>query len=89
MLPRQRSTRPFLGSLRFISRQTIHTAALGAALASATVLAACTDSTAQGMGTLRLQLTDAPFSSDSVSRVDVYVTGSGLIFTPVIRGTTK
>lgn len=56
-----------------MSRQTIHLAALGAALVSATVLVACTDSTAQGVGTLSLQLTDAPFSSDSVSRVDVYV----------------
>ena len=55
------------------SFQTIRLAALGVALVSATALVACSDTTAQGTGTLQLQLTDAPFSSDSVSRVDVYV----------------
>lgn len=57
-----------------MSLKTIRVAALGVALVSASVVvAACSDSTAQGTGTLQLQLTDAPFSSDSVSRVDVYV----------------
>jgi hypothetical protein len=50
-----------------------HLATLGVALCAATAVAACSDSTAQGTGTLRVQLTDAPFSSDSVARVDVYV----------------
>lgn len=54
-------------------RPTIRVAALAGALFSASLLGACTDTTAQGTGTLALQLTDAPFSSDSVSRVDVYV----------------
>ena len=38
--------------------------------------AACasdTSTAAPGMGTLQVQLTDAPFSTDSVSRVDVFV----------------
>ena len=39
--------------------------ALGAACSS--------DSLSQGSGTLKVQLTDAPFSSDSVSRVDLFV----------------
>ena len=45
------------------------------AMASAAMLAGCTSSssTAAGTGTLAVQLTDAPFSGDSVSRVDVFV----------------
>ena len=44
------------------------------ALAGAVVLAACGSScTGPGMGTLTVQLTDAPFPSDSVARADVYV----------------
>jgi hypothetical protein len=39
--------------------------ALGAACSS--------DSLSQGSGALKVQLTDAPFSSDSVSRVDLFV----------------
>lgn len=43
-------------------------------LAIALAASACgSDTTAQGSGTLRVSLTDAPFSTDSVSRVDVYV----------------
>ena len=56
-----------------MSHKSIRVGALGVALVSAALLAACSDTTAQGTGTLQLQLTDAPFSSDSVSRVDVYV----------------
>ncbi len=53
--------------------QLSRVAVLGIALTSAAALGACTDSTGQGSGTLRVQLTDAPFASDSVSRVDVFV----------------
>jgi hypothetical protein len=58
-----------------MSRVSSHVAAVaGIVLATAAFAGACADSTtAQGAGTLRVQLTDAPFSSDSVSRVDVYV----------------
>ena len=49
-------------------------------LVSATMLSAMalgvacsSDSTSQGSGALKVQLTDAPFSSDSVSRVDLFV----------------
>lgn len=37
------------------------------------VLAACNSTTAPANGTLAVQLTDAPFSVDSVSRVDIFV----------------
>ena len=53
--------------------QLSRVAVLGIALTSAAALGACTDSTGQESGTLRVQLTDAPFASDSVSRVDVFV----------------
>lgn len=45
------------------------------ALVALVALAACgtTTPTAAGSGTLAVQLTDAPFSLDSVQRVDVYV----------------
>lgn len=57
-----------------MSRFTFSAAALGVALASITAIAACSDSTSPaGSGTLAVQLTDAPFATDSVSRVDVYV----------------
>lgn len=47
-------------------------AAVGAlTLLSSTI--GCADNTRQGTGTMQVQLTDAPFSSDSVSRVDVFV----------------
>lgn len=55
-----------------MSRSTFRLAALGAFTAAALV-AACADSTGPGTGTLMVQLTDAPFASDSVSRVDVHV----------------
>ena len=54
-------------------RHAYRLAALGVVCTTAAVIGACSDSTAQGTGTLQLQLTDAPFSSDSVSRVDVFV----------------
>lgn len=48
-----------------------------AVITVAVIIAACgADSStgaAAGMGTLQVQLTDAPFSTDSVSRVDVFV----------------
>ena len=40
------------------------------------IAAACSSDSSTGtaqMGTLQVQLTDAPFSTDSVSRVDVFV----------------
>jgi len=48
-------------------------AALAAAVATIGAIGACSDSTGPGTGVMMVQLTDAPFSSDSVSRVDVYV----------------
>jgi hypothetical protein len=57
-----------------MSRHTFSAAVLGIAIASITAIAACSDSTSPaGSGTLAVQLTDAPFATDSVSRVDVYV----------------
>ena len=56
-----------------MSRFSLSVVALGLAAASVTALGACADSTGPGTGTLMVRLTDAPFSSDSVSRVDVYV----------------
>ena len=56
-----------------MSRHTFRLAASGLAIGAAVLAFACTDTTAQGTGTLGVQLTDAPFSSDSVSRVDVFV----------------
>lgn len=50
------------------------TLTLAATLVAATLIAACGDATTQaGSGTLAVQLTDAPFSGDSVSRVDLFV----------------
>jgi Domain of unknown function (DUF4382) len=49
---------------------------LAITLAAGVILAACgsNDSTAvAGQGTIAAQLTDAPFTTDSVARVDVYV----------------
>jgi hypothetical protein len=50
-------------------------ARLAAALLAATLVAGCGDSPtgSAGTGTLRVQLTDAPFPYDSVARVDVFV----------------
>jgi len=48
-------------------------AAVAAACGGVTLIGACTTATAVRNGTLVLQLTDAPFSVDSVSRVDVFV----------------
>ena len=56
-----------------MSRFRLRHAALAAVLVSVAMMGACSDSTAPGSGTLNVQLTDAPFSSDSVSRVDVFV----------------
>ena len=54
-----------------------HNMKIGAALTAMALLAAsCSSDTGtntSGMGTLQIQLTDAPFSTDSVSRVDVFV----------------
>jgi hypothetical protein len=36
-------------------------------------VACSSDSLSEGSGALKVQLTDAPFSSDSVSRVDLFV----------------
>jgi len=54
-------------------RPIVRLATLGIIAATTTIVGGCSDSTAQPVGTLHLQLTDAPFSSDSVSRVDVFV----------------
>ena len=45
------------------------------ALAALAILSACNSSptTPSGSGTMSVQLTDAPFSGDSVSRVDIFV----------------
>ena len=52
-----------------------HTLKFTAALVAVLVLAGCSgdSSTQAGSGTMAVQLTDAPFSSDSVSRVDIWV----------------
>ncbi len=60
-----------------MSRRIVHLALVAAGI-GATALIACADSTTgtsapQGNGTLLVQLTDAPFSSDSVRRVDIFV----------------
>ena len=53
-----------------VLRSTLYAATFSAAI----LAVACSDSTtSQGTGSLRIQLTDAPFSSDSVKRVDIYV----------------
>jgi hypothetical protein len=49
-------------------------ALVGTVLAAAALAASCGDSpTAAGTGTLRVQITDAPFPYDSVQSVDVFV----------------
>ena len=48
-------------------------AAVSVAALAMLASAACNDSSAPGTGTMKVQLTDAPFSSDSVSRVDLFV----------------
>lgn len=58
-----------------MSRMSLRFAFAGIALATAAFAGACADSTtAQGSGSLQVRLTDAPFSTDLVSRVDVWVT---------------
>jgi len=54
-----------------IRRAATFTAAVG----TLALLAACgsSDSTAPAYGTLKVQLTDAPFSVDSISKVDIFV----------------
>ena len=58
-------------------RDLTHHLKIGAALTAMALLAAAcgsdTGTNTAGMGTLQIQLTDAPFSTDSVSRVDVFV----------------
>ncbi len=56
-----------------MSRNAFRLATLVLALTTVGAVGACSDSTGQQTGTLKVQLTDAPFSSDSVSRVDVFV----------------
>jgi uncharacterized protein DUF4382 len=57
-----------------MSRMCRRFAVAGIALATAAIAGACADSTtAQGTGQLEVRLTDAPFSTDLVSRVDVWV----------------
>ena len=57
-----------------MSRMSLRFAFAGIALATAAFAGACSDSTtAQGSGSLEVRLTDAPFSTDLVSRVDVWV----------------
>lgn len=57
-----------------MSRISLRLAFAGVALAAAAAAGACADSTtAQGTGQLQVRLTDAPFSTDLVSRVDVWV----------------
>lgn len=56
-----------------MSRPAFRLAALALVLSAAALIGACSDSTGPGTGTLMVKLTDAPFSSDSVSRVDIYV----------------
>ena len=60
-----------------MNRRHLSLTALVLAGASVAVISACSSSTspgtATGTGTMVVQLTDAPFSSDSVSRVDIFV----------------
>ena len=57
-----------------MSRMSLRLAFAGIALATAAFAGGCADSTtAQGAGSLEVRLTDAPFSTDLVSRVDVWV----------------
>lgn len=59
----------------FISMVQLRSAGIAVALASSAFLAACDSAgtTAAGSGTLAVQLTDAPFPTDSVQSVDVWV----------------
>lgn len=57
-----------------MSRHVLRSAICAATFSAAIFAVACSDSTtSQGTGSLRIQLTDAPFSSDSVKRVDIFV----------------
>lgn len=47
--------------------------AVAAALSLASIAVACSDSTSQGSGTVVMHLTDAPFPTDSVKSVNVFV----------------
>lgn len=61
-----------------MSRHRLSIAALAFAATSVAAIDGCSSSStspgvATGIGTMIVQLTDAPFSSDSVSRVDIFV----------------
>jgi hypothetical protein len=56
-----------------LSRSKISAISLSIAAATLVTAGACSDATGPATGSLSVKLTDAPFSSDSVSRVDVYV----------------
>ena len=57
-----------------MSRMSFRLACAGVAIAASALVGACADSTtAQPTGALQIRLTDAPFATDSVSRVDVWV----------------
>src|SRR4051794_35058030 len=67
------------------SRETLRTSTAGAdhmqgqltrlltAVAAATALTACSDSTSSGTGKLAVQMTDAPFPYGQVARADIFV----------------
>ena len=59
----------------FFSKVQLRAAGIAVVFASSAFLAACDSAgtTAAGTGTLAVQLTDAPFSTDSVKSVDVWV----------------
>lgn len=57
-----------------MSRVSLRLALAGVGIAASAFASACADSTtAQPTGALQVRLTDAPFATDSVSRVDVWV----------------
>lgn len=57
-----------------MSRHLVRSTMFAAAFGAVAITVACSDSTtSQGTGSLQIQLTDAPFSSDSVKRVDIFV----------------
>ena len=60
-------------SRHMVNHWFARTAALAAFTAFGAACGSDSATTTAGMGTLQVQLTDAPFSTDSVSRVDVFV----------------
>lgn len=63
-----------LPTARALPSTPMRVAALAALFAVGTLIGACSNSTTEvGQGTLAVQLTDAPFPTDSVQRVDIYV----------------